>query len=489
MSLKIANSISNKLKEFFNHGLIYGLGSAANSAVGFLFIPLFTVYLSAEEYGVFALVSMIGTIAGSIFYLGVTSSLVRSYFDYQNIDERRTVFSTTFYMLLFGALLQIGLGYFFSSYLSVFLLGTDLYERLIFACLVSSALLFLNFAFLTYLRLERKSLTFILVVAAALVVNLFCSSYLLIVEDYGVWAPICGALFGQGMQAFYFTLFLAPKVLRFKLSINELKTQLSFGIPTVLTSFALMSIEWSDRIVIEKYSDLAAVGVYSLGYKVGAVLNVFLITPFIQVWNPMMMEYKNSPDISLLFTKIINIYAAMACFFSVTLLLFVDDIILYFAKDEAYLGSIYIINIISIGVIFYGLSNIFCAGLLYSRRVIVVTRIYYFAAFLNLGLNLVMVPRLGIVGAGLATMLTYICIPLLLFTASQRYFVIKLDFFRLGSVFVIAGSILLLGMSLEQLMETIFYNFLLVILLAALLLVIVMTGSEIRSLRNKLMPL
>ena len=68
------NSIKSKLKNYLFHGLVYGFGSAFDAIVGFLVLPLYTIYFSTEEYGIFSFLILLSTFASSIFYLGDTQS-------------------------------------------------------------------------------------------------------------------------------------------------------------------------------------------------------------------------------------------------------------------------------------------------------------------------------------------------------------------------------------------------------------------------------
>ena len=42
---------------------------------------------------------------------------------------------------------------------------------------------------------------------------------------------------------------------------------------------------------------ISDVGLYSASVRIGSIINVLMIIPFVQIWNPMMMEYKNDKDI------------------------------------------------------------------------------------------------------------------------------------------------------------------------------------------------
>src|SRR5207244_659757 len=77
-----------RLREAASHTMVYGLGSIAQRLLGFVLIPLYTRYYSADIYGVLTLVTLAGTVAGTFFYFGGSSALSRSYYDYEDPEER-----------------------------------------------------------------------------------------------------------------------------------------------------------------------------------------------------------------------------------------------------------------------------------------------------------------------------------------------------------------------------------------------------------------
>src|SRR5574341_1203884 len=56
----------DKIRRLTGHVLVYGFGNAGNRVVGFLLIPIYSRYLTPEDSGVLALVSMLGQVLGSI---------------------------------------------------------------------------------------------------------------------------------------------------------------------------------------------------------------------------------------------------------------------------------------------------------------------------------------------------------------------------------------------------------------------------------------
>ena len=48
-------TIKTKIKELLNHGLIYGLTSSLQSILGFVLLPILTIYYTPEEFGIYSI--------------------------------------------------------------------------------------------------------------------------------------------------------------------------------------------------------------------------------------------------------------------------------------------------------------------------------------------------------------------------------------------------------------------------------------------------
>jgi O-antigen/teichoic acid export membrane protein len=283
--VKGATPLLARLKEAGSHTIIYGLGSVLQTAVGFVLIPLYTRYYTPEIYGVLTLLILTGTIAGSLFYLGASSALGRSYYDYDNEEGRKVVVSTSLYISLFGALLQVLLGVLFSRTLSWLLFDSPDYTTHIIIALLSSAITFINYVFFMLLRFQRRSTHVVILSLFSLVLMASLILYLLIGLHLGVMAPILGTLLSQ-VVLFGILLFLSRRYLVFNWSLYEVQVQLKFGLPAALLGVLYYALDSSDRLFINRYASLDDVGIYSLGYKLGMLVQIVLIQPFSQIWAP-----------------------------------------------------------------------------------------------------------------------------------------------------------------------------------------------------------
>jgi O-antigen/teichoic acid export membrane protein len=117
-------SIKSKIKELFNHGLIYGLTSSLQSILGFLLLPILTTYYSPAEFGVYSIILLASALASAVFYFGASSALGRYYYDEDSIIYRRQIVSTALFVTIFGAILLVLFSVLFGKKLSIFLFNT-----------------------------------------------------------------------------------------------------------------------------------------------------------------------------------------------------------------------------------------------------------------------------------------------------------------------------------------------------------------------------
>ena len=83
--------------------LTYGLGLMLNRMVSFLLLPLFTRYLTPEDYGVSALIGLLMVAMSGVFSLGTGNSMGICYFEETDRSARPAIVWTTAVLLAVNA--------------------------------------------------------------------------------------------------------------------------------------------------------------------------------------------------------------------------------------------------------------------------------------------------------------------------------------------------------------------------------------------------
>ncbi len=415
-------SVGSKIKEAGRHSIVYGLGSVAQSAVGFVLLPILTGALTKEDYGIYSLILMASALASAIFYLGMTSALPRSYFDYQSADDRRAVFTTAFVILLGGALIQIAVGYFGGQLISKALVGRDNYSIPIAWAFFGSAIGFVNQYFFSYLRILRKSTASIIFSLIGLPGGIGLTLWLLALSPGDLAAPFEALAWSQLGIMLIFIGFFGREAFTFRIQKEELSRLIPFGIGSVVASFGGILLDWTDRLIIEHYLTLADVGSYSAALRIGTLINIILILPFTQIWSPMMMEYRTHVNIRGLFAKILYYFLVIGAVILAGAALFMGDVLPFLVRSEISNQMISVILLVMLGTLIYGVTNIVAAGLFYERKVAQLSYMYYAVASIKTGANLLIIPMFGIVGAAVTTLLAGAMIPAGIYMLARKYF-------------------------------------------------------------------
>jgi O-antigen/teichoic acid export membrane protein len=423
-------SVGSKIKEAGRHSIVYGLGSVAQSAVGFVLLPILTGALTKEDYGIYSLILMASALASAIFYLGMTSALPRSYFDYQSAGDRRAVFTTAFIILLGGALIQIAAGYFGGQIISKALVGRDNYSLPIAWAFLGSAIGFVNQYFFGYLRILRKSTASVIFSLIGLPGGIGLTLWLLARSPGDLTAPFEALAWSQLAIMLIFVGFFGREAFTFRIQKEELLRLIPFGVGSVVASFGGILLDWADRLIIEHFLTLADVGSYSAAFRIGTLINIILISPFSQIWSPMMMEYRTHDNIKELFTKVLYYFMVIGTVALAAASLFIGDVLPFLVRSEISHKMIDVILLVMLGALIYGSTNIVAAGLLYERKVAQFSYVYYTVASIKIGANLLIIPVFGIVGAAITTLLASIMIPVGIYSLARKYFSFSIDWKR-----------------------------------------------------------
>jgi len=448
----INNTLTAKLKEILQHSFVYGLTASLQNILGFLLLPLLTIYYTTESFGVYSLILLISAFASAVFYLGASSALGRYYFDEDNEQYRKSIVSTTLFITIIGAIILVLIALFFSEKLSILIIGTSKYKIHFLLALISTAFNFIINALTLIIRYEKKSLIYLTVSVLSVFIN-FCITYILLTKyNFEILSPIYGALCANLLNLIILFLY-NRKLLTLNINSDHIKKILKFGIPLCLSGLTYYTLDWVDRLIIKDILNLSDVGIYSLGYRISAVINVLYIAPFALIWAPMRMQHSKSQDFNKLMTKVISYYSIIGFFIVLLLVFFGRELILLFFKNQSYNGAVKLLPILALAQLFYGYQNIVDYGIYISNKAYYYVIISIIGIILNVVLNYYFIPKFGYIAAAYVTLITYIVNTVLIYLISGKFYHNKLEYNRLLSLFIyliVAYTILSLNQEINN---------------------------------------
>lgn len=428
--------IKSKIKELFSHGIVYGLTSSLQNVLGFVLLPILTVYYTPAEFGVYSIILLASALASAFFYFGASSALGRFYFDEDSVEYRKEIVSTALFITLVGALLLVLLSFLFGDYLSVLLFDSPIYRVPVILAFSGAAFGFLLNTMTLLLRYEKRSVLFMVVTLVGVCLNFVITYILLTIFDYGILAPLWGSFLSMGLS-FVFLFVIKFSDLTLKLNATYCKKILFFGIQFSISGLLFYLLDYVDRIIIKELLPMADVGIYSLGCRIAVVINVILIMPFSLIWAPIRMQYASSNNNQEFTSKIFS-YLVISGFFLVSLaMLFGNDLMSLVFVNDKYTGSAKVFPLIMLSLLFYGFQNILDFGIYLHKKVYFYIIISLVGITFNVVMNYWLIPHFGYMASAYITFFTYFITTGLIYFASSKYHTLKLEWNRIWIPFVV----------------------------------------------------
>jgi O-antigen/teichoic acid export membrane protein len=437
--------VSGYLRRLATTGAAYTAASILSKLIAVALLPLYTRYLSPTDYG--AAEVMFGAVvsASIVVRLGLIEALLRFY--YKAGEDPARVVSTSFAALFWASTVAALIALPFAGPISDALLtekeaklvaGPELVRIAIGGLWVAT----LHEYLLTLFRLEERARAFFTVTVANVLAAIALTVVLVVGHDEGAR----GLLLGSYVSGAAFVLGLIV-VHRRRLSLwfdTELLRRMGrFGLPTMPAELSLYLLNFVDRIVIVRTVGLAEAGLYSLAVKFAQAVNV-LVRGFQLAWPPLAYSIADDGEAKRAYAAVVTWFVAGCAFVVTAMWLFSRWIVRALAAPE-FFSSYEAVGLIATGVTLYALYMVLVVILGRTGRTEFNFPATIAALVANLALNLALVPSLGIVGAGLALVASYVVVVALMYVFTQRLFPVPYQWARLARIVLVSAALVGLG--------------------------------------------
>lgn len=381
--------------------ILYILTNLLTKAIPFLLLPILTHYLSVEDFGVLSIVMALQGILINVFNFSMPSLLNLSYVrDSETITK--PLITTSFLMSFCIFVLSTFVFYILSLFkVAIFQIS---FEKLI---LLLSHSLFCTFGelFFSILKAKRLPLTFGFAEITRALINVLFSILFVTYFNLG-WA---GRLYGMLLSSLF--IFSVSLTYLRRNSLFGVPTKSSFhkiaifGLPLVPHSLSNWLIASSDRLMISSMIDINANAIYTLSYQVASI--IFIIGLSINyAWQPFLYELLKSKNLNKSF-KYYFILASIIFFVSACLHI-VTPYILPIIAPSAYSSSQGYVGILILSNFIMCLEMFLISYIFYFNKNKYLIFTTSCAAIINITINFILLPRIGVVGAAFSTLISYL---------------------------------------------------------------------------------
>ncbi len=419
------------LKEkILKNSIIYGIGLGARKAIGFFLIPVYTRMLLPSEYGILSIVYLFIALMILLYSMGLNDAFMR-YFTKDEHRKKDVLSSFITFRISLGTGISVVV-FFIAPFLARGLLGNAAYKNIFY---LASGILFMENLIsvpLILMRTEFQSIKYTIYNITRFVLNIGLNIYFVVVLKKGV----LGILYGDFITVVLSGFILSLPLLRYirKMDYSIMGKMLVYGVPLLPVLLMMFSLDLVDRYILKCIKGFHDTGIYTVGYQIGAVISLY-VNSFRFSWTPYFLTQKDEK----VQTKVLNKFLIGGLFVWFILSMFSKEIFRTFVAVKYAQGAV-VVPLVAFSYLLYGLSDIFNAGLYIKEKTKYLALITVFPFLLNVLIDIIFIPRYGIIAAAYSTLISYFLLVVLSYFTTQKFYPINYKFF---DTFIITITVLI----------------------------------------------
>ena len=427
----------NRNKKLLKNSLIFVIGNLGSKLISFIMVPLYTYYLSTEQFGTVDLLMTTINLCLPIVSLSLFDAVFRMTMD-RNNDKSvilTTGFITSICLLIFSLLFFPVLHFFKVPNLILFFL-------ILFCTVIFT--MFQNFV---------RAIGYSKVFAVSGIINTFSFAILnivmLVVFNKGVY----GYLLSYLIAIIISSAFLVFKVKLMRMinfrsySFSMAKIMLKYSIPLIPNSLAWWLTNDASKFFILGFVGVSGNGIFAVANKIPTILNVFF-TVFTQAWQISAVDEYRSSDNSAFYSDVFN-KLQQFLFILVAVLILIIRPLTSMLFSASYYSAWKYIPFLLLSVVFSDLSAFLGTVYLASKKTTGIFTTTIFGMIINLVLNAVLTPNIGIYGTCFGMMLGFLAVVLLRLSSVKKYVYISMNW-RNFIFSILSISIMTLGLFIDN---------------------------------------
>src|SRR6266849_3979555 len=356
---------------------VYAISSLASPLVSLLLLPFLTHVLSHTDYGALAVLDTVIAFVSSITTFGVDAVFARVYsYECKTHREQLDAISTLTCLLSLIMIPITAIGVMAAPWLSILVLGNASYSSATQVAVLLVLLQNLTIPGLMWMRVESRAMSYSIISVANFLLVAAATIVLVGMLHMGV----VGALIAAGLGNVIVAVCTLPLVfLRagFHLCSPLVVSMLMLGVPYAMNYITMWVLQLSDRYLLGHLASLSVAANYAIAYSLGTGTAFVVTKPFSIAWW-------------------VLIYP---------------------------IGR----RVVALSTVFNSIFVVFNLGMSLQRKTWLAFIALLFSALLNVGVNIVLIPLYGAMGAAIATLAAYIALALVSYLLNQLIYPVPFE--------------------------------------------------------------
>ncbi len=415
----------NKYQKLAGNTLIFAIGSFGAKLLSYFLVRFYTGCMSADDYGIAENLSQTANLIYPVVTLSMADALIR--FGLDKAYDKRKIYTTAVTATICGLLLLAA----FMPLISSISFFKGYGVLLLVYCIFSS------FKQLTASFIRARGLVklFALDGIMSTLITVISNIILLKVFDLGITGFICSIIIADGLSLLGLIVIAELyKFIDFKLLDKKLfKAMVKYSAPLIPTYVLWWVTSASDRWFVIEMVSRHDNGIYTAAYKIPNLLMV-VTTLFYQAWQMSAIENKDDKGLAKFYSQIYSAYSSVMFMGAAGLIMIVKPLTYLLVDNDPvknFTFAYHYTPILIIAMIFQCMCQFLSSVYNVKKKSINSMLTSLVAAVVNLGLNFLLIPKMGVYGAAIATAAAYFACFAVRIVDTRSYIKFNAGFFKL----------------------------------------------------------
>jgi len=408
-------------------GLV-GIVNLLVSLRGLILLPILTKTLDIELYGIWVQIIVTISLLTFLATLQLHGAIIRFFAGEQDKAKIKAGFYSVFALVfLFSLLLIVIIAVFSEPFAITFFGGEEAipFVRLLYFLIPATALDTICIEFFRAFQ-QMKKYTGFLILQQILELSLISYAVLF---GYSLFGALLSLIIARIFLLIVCFLFIYRQIGIEKPDLSVLKPYLLFSLPLIPAALSCWVVEISDRYLIAYFLGVTSVAIYSPAYILGTMIGMFMSPLGITLLPTMFKLYENNKieELKKHLSYSLKVYLmfAIPSLFGLTVLS--KSLLLTFTTSE-FVSAYLVVPMAALGTIFYVGGGTIAIILQVLKKTRILAVVGGAAAVINLILNIILIPIVGILGAAISTLITFLFMGTALGILSFKGIPFEIDF-------------------------------------------------------------
>jgi len=428
----------------------YAVGELLPKVVSLLLLPVYTRFLTPEDYGIISYTQTIITFLAVLGTFALNTYVLRFYFIHKDENERRTLFGTIQLFVVFLNVIILLMAFLvMPSIIDHYHIQVPWYPYFLLAFIINFLDCFSIIPMVVY-RIRQEAVKFVILGLSRTILTVLLTLYLVVYLKSGLIGTFQAQLYVNVPYLFVY-LVVMHKYARWQIKWQYIKEGLNFSAPLISGTICYMLLSVSDRIILERNVSIGDLGIYNIACQMSLALSIVIRSGYRSVEPIIFQEYGKAGYYQFI-RKIQSVFFCSIYVGAMIIALFSQEIFQLMTTEAFYNGYLLVPALI-VGVIMTGQNMIYGGVLQGEGRTKLQGLATLVGAIVSVVVNLTLIPLYGIYAAAVASAVSFFVMNTIYFyamtfpgkTMSRETFLAMLVPGISYPLFMIFGKVSLIG--------------------------------------------